>query len=261
MIIKSMTRKDTKSFLQLTRYITQEAKVGRTDPLFFSHNITGIEPEEIAEEMQQNYKFRNRVRDDENSLLHYVLSFHKEDQQVLQRDVLTDIVHEFIDEFNPNGLSYGAMHSDQDHYHCHLILCANELESNELIYKRRHLSKEDKERPIKERNYKERTFEESKNRIRHFARERAREYAQQRGLNERFQKHGLYHSFDERYLTKTREGKERSAAELDNIRTKNVRGFRQQKSRSGSRIQVISCLLYTSPSPRDRQKSRMPSSA
>ena len=25
--------------------------------------------------------------------------------------------------------------------------------------------------------------------------------------------------------------------------------------------QVISCLLYTSPSPRDRQKSRMPSSA
>ena len=26
-------------------------------------------------------------------------------------------------------------------------------------------------------------------------------------------------------------------------------------------IQVNSCLLYTSPSPRDRQKSRMPSSA
>ena len=26
-------------------------------------------------------------------------------------------------------------------------------------------------------------------------------------------------------------------------------------------IEAISCLLYTSPSPRDRQKSRMPSSA
>ena len=26
-------------------------------------------------------------------------------------------------------------------------------------------------------------------------------------------------------------------------------------------IQSLSCLLYTSPSPRDRQKSRMPSSA
>src|SRR5678810_1217194 len=29
----------------------------------------------------------------------------------------------------------------------------------------------------------------------------------------------------------------------------------------GARGRVISCLLYTSPSPRDRQKSRMPSSA
>ena len=28
-----------------------------------------------------------------------------------------------------------------------------------------------------------------------------------------------------------------------------------------SKILVIVCLLYTSPSPRDRQKSRMPSSA
>ena len=28
-----------------------------------------------------------------------------------------------------------------------------------------------------------------------------------------------------------------------------------------SNVGVMSCLLYTSPSPRDRQKSRMPSSA
>ena len=30
---------------------------------------------------------------------------------------------------------------------------------------------------------------------------------------------------------------------------------------AGNSVQVITCLLYTSPSPRDRQKSRMPSSA
>ena len=29
----------------------------------------------------------------------------------------------------------------------------------------------------------------------------------------------------------------------------------------GAVLGIISCLLYTSPSPRDRQKSRMPSSA
>ena len=28
-----------------------------------------------------------------------------------------------------------------------------------------------------------------------------------------------------------------------------------------ARVRIITCLLYTSPSPRDRQKSRMPSSA
>ena len=27
------------------------------------------------------------------------------------------------------------------------------------------------------------------------------------------------------------------------------------------KVEILSCLLYTSPSPRDRQKSRMPSSA
>ena len=30
---------------------------------------------------------------------------------------------------------------------------------------------------------------------------------------------------------------------------------------AGQRFSTYSCLLYTSPSPRDRQKSRMPSSA
>ena len=39
---------------------------------------------------------------------------------------------------------------------------------------------------------------------------------------------------------------------------------REKQIKGGSRnkkIELINCLLYTSPSPRDRQKSRMPSSA
>ena len=31
--------------------------------------------------------------------------------------------------------------------------------------------------------------------------------------------------------------------------------------KTNQRVKVTCCLLYTSPSPRDRQKSRMPSSA
>ena len=34
-----------------------------------------------------------------------------------------------------------------------------------------------------------------------------------------------------------------------------------EKYLTGYATKYISCLLYTSPSPRDRQKSRMPSSA
>ena len=44
-----------------------------------------------------------------------------------------------------------------------------------------------------------------------------------------------------------------------------IREFQQEKQASLNEIDVMvmlyACLLYTSPSPRDRQKSRMPSSA
>ena len=39
-----------------------------------------------------------------------------------------------------------------------------------------------------------------------------------------------------------------------------VNGFTEE-SLAGANMGLIFCLLYTSPSPRDRQKSRMPSSA
>ena len=40
-----------------------------------------------------------------------------------------------------------------------------------------------------------------------------------------------------------------------------VDGFRQSLLTASVIGQILTCLLYTSPSPRDRQKSRMPSSA
>ena len=46
--------------------------------------------------------------------------------------------------------------------------------------------------------------------------------------------------------------------------TLTIHGLEEDVSEHGERILVLekySCLLYTSPSPRDRQKSRMPSSA
>ena len=39
------------------------------------------------------------------------------------------------------------------------------------------------------------------------------------------------------------------------------KGGTKKKYKAGGKVKKKNCLLYTSPSPRDRQKSRMPSSA
>ena len=50
--------------------------------------------------------------------------------------------------------------------------------------------------------------------------------------------------------------------ELDNLEAELNNLSSEQSSSSGTKqLSGLSCLLYTSPSPRDRQKSRMPSSA
>eukprot|EP01017_Pseudomicrothorax_dubius_P047106 TRINITY_DN8406_c0_g1_i2.p1 TRINITY_DN8406_c0_g1~~TRINITY_DN8406_c0_g1_i2.p1 ORF type:complete len:142 (+),score=20.15 TRINITY_DN8406_c0_g1_i2:125-550(+) len=46
------------------------------------------------------------------------------------------------------------------------------------------------------------------------------------------------------------------SARLSDISSREQQGIEASRSR-----EISSCLLYTSPSPRDRQKSRMPSSA
>ena len=45
--------------------------------------------------------------------------------------------------------------------------------------------------------------------------------------------------------------------------TEKIEGYEQGLKTTGSSVfaNAATCLLYTSPSPRDRQKSRMPSSA
>ena len=45
------------------------------------------------------------------------------------------------------------------------------------------------------------------------------------------------------------------------IRKLELEGLVIMIPRKGAEVAHITCLLYTSPSPRDRQKSRMPSSA
>ena len=45
------------------------------------------------------------------------------------------------------------------------------------------------------------------------------------------------------------------------VPTKVLTAYDEEKAKVGIEVVAYTCLLYTSPSPRDRQKSRMPSSA
>ena len=48
---------------------------------------------------------------------------------------------------------------------------------------------------------------------------------------------------------------------FDRLGAKVSAGTKQIKAVGSNIKNIVTCLLYTSPSPRDRQKSRMPSSA
>ena len=53
---------------------------------------------------------------------------------------------------------------------------------------------------------------------------------------------------------------------FERLQEQSVNQLEARKQQENQQIQaeidrVVACLLYTSPSPRDRQKSRMPSSA
>ena len=47
----------------------------------------------------------------------------------------------------------------------------------------------------------------------------------------------------------------------DPLLVKSIGGMPVNQSQSGTGAKIQDCLLYTSPSPRDRTRSRMPSSA
>ena len=64
------------------------------------------------------------------------------------------------------------------------------------------------------------------------------------------------------YLKKFLRSKVNSDSEnIMGINVANKLGLAAGFDKNGDYINFVTCLLYTSPSPRDRQKSRMPSSA
>ena len=98
--------------------------------------------------------------------------------------------------------------------------------------------------------------------------ERARDRILKEKLYEEWRKEGNHPcsvwtmQYFESFEIKEKEEREKFLKALDNIE-KTEKGNQHSKSSEVSKRKISpkDCLLYTSPSPRDRQKSRMPSSA
>eukprot|EP00828_Plagiopyla_frontata_P041279 TRINITY_DN5828_c0_g1_i1.p1 TRINITY_DN5828_c0_g1~~TRINITY_DN5828_c0_g1_i1.p1 ORF type:complete len:143 (+),score=27.82 TRINITY_DN5828_c0_g1_i1:34-462(+) len=74
----------------------------------------------------------------------------------------------------------------------------------------------------------------------------------------------IQHSFSKSIYGEIRKENQLSIDELKKIKERMISLIQADipiKIHSVEKSEAISCLLYTSPSPRDRQKSRMPSSA
>lgn len=147
MIIKSMGRKAAKPsgggrgrggspFLNLVRYMT------RGDPGEISQSVIwhgfyghgGLAEEDIVSTFERNAK-RLKDRKNGNVLYHEVLSFgagYRLEDEKLARAV-ADIGQEYLRARAPNQLAFGAIHSDTEHIHLHLMISANEVDKVERV--------------------------------------------------------------------------------------------------------------------------------
>lgn len=133
MVIKTLSRKATKiSFKNIINYVDRQdkrtAKSQLFDPYFrVLYNLRGSEKEEVIEEFEENFELYNSKRKNAVGVYHEIMSFRKEDD--VTQEIIEDLAYTYLDRRTPKGLAYGAVHTDKDHVHLHLVISSNQLMS------------------------------------------------------------------------------------------------------------------------------------
>lgn len=129
MIIKSMSRKST-SFTQLYDYLTREAD----DFCFTKNTYSNIQnKKELLKEFYHNAEFLKNSRG-KVYLYHELLSLKKNNLSKLrQKEILLDLANRYLEQRANNHLSFGVIHEDKAHIHLHLMISANEIESEKRV--------------------------------------------------------------------------------------------------------------------------------
>lgn len=130
MIIKTLSRKgnDFKkaiSYVDRNRDETEKSAQFDTNYRIY-HNIIGNSKQEAIQAFKENYKYKPK-RKNSNGMYHEILSFHRDDP--VTQKAIEDIGQEYIRIRSTNSLVYGAIHTDKEHIHLHLIISSNEVAS------------------------------------------------------------------------------------------------------------------------------------
>jgi len=186
MIIKTLSRRGS-GFDKAISYVDKNQEQTEKSKLFdenfrIYHNIIGNTKEDAIQAFKENYQHKKK-RKNGISMHHEILSFHKDDK--VTQKAIEDLSQKYIEMRGQNSLVYGAVHTDKNHVHCHLIISANEVGSSKSI---RLNNKQFKEVRIQLETYQQKHYPELHRSIVYLGREKQRNQ-KERDTNSRNQKY------------------------------------------------------------------------
>ena len=134
MILKSIGKKKGEAFVQgLYNYLMQDFKYDDM-PYVWLRGISA-KPENkkyIIKSFLDNADLIKK-RKNGNYLIHQIISLPKDlpVSKNKQRESLFFLTNEWLEKTYPIHLSFFVIHEDKEHYHAHIMLSANEIESKE----------------------------------------------------------------------------------------------------------------------------------
>ena len=131
MLIKSMSRK-SQSFAQLYDYITRDT--GSAGDLLTSQNL----PQSATDRSGRLKAFFDNERHMKRRkggvrAYHEVLAFHPDDAPALTKEALRKLTEYYLQLRAPHALAIAEAHYDTGQPHVHVMISANELNSNKRV--------------------------------------------------------------------------------------------------------------------------------
>ncbi len=114
----------------LIRYISESDKTMEpNDPIYW--NLLGKSEAEIIEEFEVNHQYRS-TRKNSVMLHHDIISFSPQDAPHLNQDKIRDLTYQYLELRAKNNLAFAHIHRDKKHYHVHIMISPNPLQTEKL---------------------------------------------------------------------------------------------------------------------------------